>query len=75
MKKMPKKDSYEWFISKYKELGYPSLNQFALAVGMPKSSLNRYFHLQRQIPSGTLGQLCKILKVSPEELLKIIGAI
>ena len=72
---MPKQNSYDWFISKYQALGYPSLNQFALATGIPKSSLNRYFHLQRQIPSNTLGKLCKILKVSPEEILKVIGAL
>jgi DNA-binding Xre family transcriptional regulator len=72
---MAKKDSYDWFIEKYQALGYPSLNQFALATGMQKSSLNRYFHRQRQIPSGTIGILCKTLKVTPEELLKAIGAI
>jgi hypothetical protein len=72
---MAKRDSYSWFVSRYQQLGYPSLTQFALANKMQKSSLSRYFHLQREIPSGTVGKLCKILKVSPEELLKVIGAI
>lgn len=71
---MAKKDAYKWFVSKYEAQGYPSLNQFALAAGMQKSSLSRYFHLQRQIPSGTIGKLCKELQVTPEELLKAIGA-
>jgi hypothetical protein len=42
---------------------------------MQKSSLSRYFHLEREIPSGTVGKLCLELKVSPEELLKAVGAL
>jgi transcriptional regulator with XRE-family HTH domain len=72
---MSNKKAYRWFVSKYEALGYPSLNQFAIATGMQKSSLSRYFNLERQIPSGTIGKLCKTLKVTPEELLKAIGAI
>lgn len=72
---MSKNKAYKWFITKYTERGYASLNQFANATGMQKSSLSRYFNLQRQIPSNTIGKLCKELKVQPEELLKVIGAI
>jgi len=70
-----KKTSWEWFVDQYQNLGYPSLSQFAKATNMPKSSLSRYFHQEREIPSGTVGYLCKIFKVSPEELLKAIGAL
>lgn len=71
---MNKNKAYKWFVAKYTNLGYASLNQFANATGMQKSSLSRYFNLQRQIPSNTIGKLCKELKVKPEELLKVIGA-
>jgi len=81
-KKMLQKQSAEhvesawnWFVSKYEKAGYRSLNQFAIANGMQKSSLSRYFHLEREIPSGTVGKLCVALKVSPEELLKAVGAL
>ena len=67
--------AWSWFVSKYEARGYKSLNQFALATGMQKSSLSRYFHLEREIPSGTVGRLCAELKVSPEELLKAVGAL
>jgi DNA-binding Xre family transcriptional regulator len=67
--------AWNWFDSKYEKQGYRSLNQFAIATGMQKSSLSRYFHLEREIPSGTVGKLCKELKVSPEELLKAVGAL
>lgn len=67
--------AWEWFVNRYTKLGYKSLNQFAISVGMQKSSLSRYFHLQRQIPSGTVGQLCVLLKVSPKQLLTVIGAL
>lgn len=66
--------AWSWFVSKYEKQGYRSLNQFANATGMQKSSLSRYFHLEREIPSGTIGRLCVELKVSPEELLKAVGA-
>lgn len=65
---------YDWFVAKYQAQGYQSLNQFAASTGMQKSTLSRYFNLQRQIPSNTIGKLCKTLKVTPEELLKAIGA-
>jgi len=81
-KKMMQKQSAEnieaawnWFVSKYEKQGYKSLNQFAMANGFQKSSLSRYFHLEREIPSGTVGRLCMALKVSPEELLKAVGAL
>ncbi|NDD25694.1 MAG: hypothetical protein EB103_02285 [Actinobacteria bacterium] len=61
--------AWNWFVSKYEARGYRSLNQFANA------SLSRYFHLEREIPSGTIGKLCQELKVSPEELLKAVGAL
>lgn len=67
--------AWEWFVARYTKLGYKSLNQFAIATGLQKSSLSRYFHCQRQIPSGTVGQLCDLLNVSPKQLLTVIGAL
>ena len=67
--------AWSWFVAKYEKQGHRSLNQFAIATGMQKSSLSRYFHLEREIPSGTVGKLCLELKVSPEELLKAVGAL
>ncbi len=49
--------------------------KFAIATGMQKSSLSRYFHLEREIPSGTVGRLCQELKVSPEEKLPWVESI
>jgi hypothetical protein len=67
--------AWNWFISKYEARGYKSLNQFAISSGLQKSSLSRYFHLEREIPSGTVGKLCAELEVSPEELLRAVGAL
>jgi len=67
--------AWKWFVSKYEARGYKSLNQFANSTGFQKSSLSRYFHLEREIPSGTIIRLCTELKVSPEELLKTIGSL
>ena len=65
--------TWAWFVARYTKLGYKSLNQFAIACGFQKSSLSRYFHLQREIPSGMMSALCITLKVSPNTLMKVIG--
>jgi len=65
--------TWDWFVARYTKLGYKSLNQFADANGLQKSSLSRYFHRQRHIPSGTMSHLCVILKVNPNQLMKAIG--
>lgn len=67
--------TWAWFNAKIAELGYPSLTQFAKEKGFQKSSLSRYFHQERQIPSGQIGPLCEALQVSPQELLQAVGAI
>jgi hypothetical protein len=67
--------AYDWFVTKYTKRGYRSLSHFAEENGLQKSSLSRYFHLERQIPSGTVGKLCTILNVKPTELLTVIGAL
>jgi lambda repressor-like predicted transcriptional regulator len=72
-KKAQINQTWTWFVAKYEKRGYASLNQFALATGLQKSSLSRYFHLQRQIPSGMMATLCRELKVSPNELMKALG--
>jgi DNA-binding Xre family transcriptional regulator len=73
MARTKKVDTWTWFISKYEQQGYKSLNQFAIATGLQKSSLSRYFHKQRQIPSGMMATLCRELEVSPNELMIALG--
>jgi len=74
MKKQSQEDiTWNWFVARYTKLGYNSLNQFAIANGLQKSSLSRYFHRQRHIPSGTMSHLCVILKVNPNQLMNAIG--
>jgi hypothetical protein len=68
-------ETWAWFNAKIGESGFDSLTQFALAHGFNKSTLSRYFHQQREIPSGQIGPLCLALKVSPQELLQAVGAI
>ena len=65
--------SWDWFVAMYTKRGYKSLNQFAMATGMQKSNLSRYFHQQRQLPSGMMAKLCQELKVTPNEMMKALG--
>jgi len=71
--KKQKEKAWAWFVARYEKIGYRSLSQFATATGLQKSSLSRYFHLQREIPSGMMSALCITLKVSPNTLMKVIG--
>jgi DNA-binding Xre family transcriptional regulator len=66
-------DAWNWFVARYTKMGYKSLNQFAIATGLQKSSLSRYFHKQRQLPSGMMATLCRELKVTPNELMRALG--
>ena len=64
-----------WFSNKIHEQGFDSLSSFAKHFGFTKSTLSRYFHRQREIPSGQIGPLCLALKSSPHDLLQAVGAI
>jgi DNA-binding Xre family transcriptional regulator len=68
-------DSWEWFQNRLTHLGHASLNEFSKTHGIPKSSLSRYFHRERQLPSGKINHFCQALEVSPEELLQALGAL
>jgi hypothetical protein len=67
-------ETWEWFTSRLASIGYDSLSSFCRDFDFQKSTLSRYFHRQREIPSGQIGKLCQTLKVSPEELLQAVGA-
>jgi DNA-binding Xre family transcriptional regulator len=68
-------DTWQWFQNRITHLGHASMSEFAKQHGFPKSSLSRYFHRERQLPSGKIGALCEALEVSPQELLHALGAI
>lgn len=70
---MSPEQTYAWFVERYKKQGFKSLNQFAIATGLQKSSLSRYFHQQREMPADTLATLCQLLRVSPNVLLVALG--
>jgi len=65
--------TYAWFVAQYQKQGFRSLNQFAIATGLQKSSLSRYFHQQREMPADTIATLCRLLRVSPSVLLTALG--
>ena len=67
--------AWQWFNDKIASAGFASLTQFAAANGFHKSTLSRYFHCERQIPSGQIGPLCDALSATPQELLQAVGAL
>lgn len=68
-------ESWQWFQNRLTALGHSSLNEFSKIHGIPKSSLSRYFHRERQLPSGKISHFCEALEVSPQELLQALGAL
>ncbi|NBW11608.1 MAG: XRE family transcriptional regulator [Caulobacteraceae bacterium] len=64
---------YDWFVIRYTDLGYKSMNDFADRKGFHKSSLSRYFRMERSMPAYYLVALCYALEVTPNELLTAIG--
>jgi hypothetical protein len=66
-------DSYGMFEKAMNKAGYAGLSDFARAIGEPKSSLSRYFNLQRQMPADTLCKVATGLKLTPTKLLASMG--
>lgn len=66
-------EKYSVFEKAWTKAGYKSLNDFAKAIGEPKSSLSRYFNGSRQLPADTLCVVAYALKLTPTKLLAAMG--
>lgn len=68
-----KNPQYLVFEKAMNKAGYKSLNEFAKAIGQPKSSLSRYFNGNRELPADTLCLIAYELNTTPDKLLAAIG--
>jgi transcriptional regulator with XRE-family HTH domain len=68
-----KSEQYLVFEKAMNKAGFKSLNEFAKAIGEPKSSLSRYFNGSRQLPADTLCVVAYNLKTTPNKLLAAMG--
>jgi transcriptional regulator with XRE-family HTH domain len=57
------------------DLGYSSLDEVANRVGINRGNLFRYFSLETVPSMALLPDLCRVLELSPEELLRALEII
>jgi transcriptional regulator with XRE-family HTH domain len=57
------------------DLGYSSLDDVAVKVGINRGNLYRYFTLETVPSMALMPELCRVLEVSPEELLRALEII
>ena len=64
-----------WLRARMDHLGYESLDAVAFKVGINRGNLFRYFTLETVPSMALLPDLCRVLDVSPEELLRALEII
>jgi transcriptional regulator with XRE-family HTH domain len=68
-------ESSEWLRVRMTKLDLSSLEELAEMTDIDRGTISRYFHHQRRPSIDVLEPLCTALQVSPETLLKALGAI
>jgi transcriptional regulator with XRE-family HTH domain len=68
-------ESSEWLRVRMSKLDLSSLEELAEMTDIDRGTISRYFHHQRRPSIDVLEPLCTALQVSPETLLKALGAI
>lgn len=68
-------ESTEWLRVRMAKLAIASLEELAKMTDLDRGTISRYFHHDRRPSIDVLEPLCLALKVSPETLLKALGAI
>jgi len=68
-------ESAAWLQERLVHLNIDSLQSLSEKSGIDKGTLSRYFRHERRPSIDCIGPLCGALKISPEMLLKVLGAI
>lgn len=68
-------DNHKWFKARVKQLGYKSVAEFCLKnpQGVVPSTVSGWFRGQSTIHIGNIQNLCLGLRVSPNDLLTVLG--
>ena len=69
------KQSHDWVQNRLEELGLDTFDGLAQLTGIDRGTLSRYFRQERRPSIDAIEPLCKALKISPEKLLHVLGAI
>jgi transcriptional regulator with XRE-family HTH domain len=68
-------ESADWLQLRLSQLQIATLQDLSEKSGVDKGTLSRYFRQERRPSIDVIGPLCLALEVSPELLLKVLGAI
>ena len=68
-------ESAEWLQNRLSYLNIETLQNLSDKSGIDKGTLSRYFRHERRPSIDCIGPLCEALQISPELLLKVLGAI
>jgi transcriptional regulator with XRE-family HTH domain len=68
-------ESADWLQVRLSKLQIGTLQNLSEKSGIDKGTLSRYFRQERRPSIDCIGPLCLALEVSPELLLKVLGAI
>jgi len=68
-------ESALWLQNRLSHLNIETLQNLSDKTGIDKGTLSRYFRHERRPSIDCIGPLCTALQISPELLLKVLGAI
>ena len=68
-------ESAEWLQTRLSNLQIGTLQRLSEMTEIDKGTLSRYFRHERRPSIDCIGPLCQALKTSPEQLLKVLGAL
>jgi transcriptional regulator with XRE-family HTH domain len=68
-------ESAEWLQNRLSHLNIDTLQNLSEKTGIDKGTLSRYFRHERRPSIDCIKPLCTALQISPELLLKVLGAI
>ena len=68
-------ESANWLQDRLRHLQIETLQNLSDKTGIDKGTLSRYFRHERRPSIDCIAPLCTALQISPELLLKVLGAI
>ncbi len=68
-------ESIDWLYVRMSKLEIDTLDRLADLTGLDKGTLSRYFRQERRPSIDVVGPLSTALQVSPETLLRALGAL
>ena len=67
--------THQWVQQRLEELDLHTFDALSEKTGIDRGTLSRYFRQERRPSIDAVEPLCKALKVSPENLLHVLGAL